>query len=492
LQLLLNRIATAANSWSLDSVDQKSYFPVVLVIGANGPRRQTAKTAEAYGMATLLSTPSPILEDLKAYLPDASILDQGNLTEYLAYFLCSGNFEANDPCYSFKYRTAPCTNVKGQVSWHDGLVKCPSSYFGCHVNFLNSFFIFFSLKYPFLRWKLHHLYGSIFADLMIQMLQEAADELSSLLLNPTNETVTLGDSSVDPFQILFRLQEEEKKDLKSFLSVSPSSSVDVSFLGGLSENITLESLTRKKSICHTALLPSQARYDGLVIGTGNRKSYLEDFDTGVSRDEIIGEPIDFSTFNDTYSVPRTLPLAFDKGLRNACELLLKIDYKDVFLVKGGVGWVSVLVPNDSEIAAYGPRRTKDSSGKESGARPLQGSETFFTASSPIDTVGSDNDGLIVICLEICDWNSCPASYISFPEDFNIQDQNATEGKSNVTIEVDGKSVTGVSKLHGNCFLLEGEQTGFNWGPGNEKGQYELKFNVDGTLKHLFISSIIVI
>lgn len=327
---------------------------------------------------------------------------------------------------------------------------------------------------------------------MIQMLQEAVDELAGLLLDPTNVTVTLGDSSVDPFQILFRLQEEEKNDLKSFLSVSPSASVEATFLASLSETIALDSLTRKKSICHTALLPSQARYDGLVIGTGNRKSYLDDFDTGVSRDEIIGEPIDFSTFNDTYSVPRTLPLAFDKGLRNSCEFLLKIDYKDVFLVKGGVGWVSAVVPNDSEIAAYGPRRTKVSSGKESGARPLQGSETFFAVSSPIDTVGSENDGLIVICLEICDWNSCPASYISFPEDFNIQGQNATEGKSNVTIEVDGKSVTGVSKLHGNCFLLEGEQNGFNWGPGNEKGQYEMKFNVDGKLKHLFISSIIVI
>lgn len=120
MQLLLNRIATAANFWSLDSADQQSYFPIVLVIGANRPRIQTAKSAEAYGMATLISTPSPILEDLKANLPDASILDQGNLTEHLAYFLCSGNFEANDPCYAFKYRTAPCTNVKGQVSWHDG------------------------------------------------------------------------------------------------------------------------------------------------------------------------------------------------------------------------------------------------------------------------------------------------------------------------------------------------------------------------------------
>lgn len=122
MQLLLNRITTAANFWSIDSADQLSYFPIVLVIGANGPRRNAAIKAEDFGMATLLSTPSPILEDLKANIPDASIHDQGNLTDYLANFVCSGNFESNDPCGKdeVKYRTEPCKHVKGQVSWHDG------------------------------------------------------------------------------------------------------------------------------------------------------------------------------------------------------------------------------------------------------------------------------------------------------------------------------------------------------------------------------------
>jgi hypothetical protein len=329
---------------------------------------------------------------------------------------------------------------------------------------------------------------------MIQMLQEAIDELDALLLNPTNGTVSSDDSSIDPFQILSRLQEEEKNDLKSFLSVNPSDMVDASFLADLSEKVALESLARKRSVCHTALLPSQARYDGLIIGSGNRKNHLEDFDTGVSRDEIFAGPIDNSTFKDSYSVPRTLPLVFDEEMRHSCELLLKIDYKDVFLVIGGVGWVSAIIPNESEIDAYAPNRSKarDSSGKESSPRPLHGSETFFSAPSPKDTASSANDGLIIICLEVCDWNRCPASYISFPGDFKMQGQNATEGDSSVVIEVDGKIVTGVSKLHGNCFLLEGEQNGFNWGPGNDKGQYELKFNIDGKLKYLFISSIIVI
>jgi hypothetical protein len=122
LQLLLNRITAAANFWSIDSAEQHSYFPIVLIIGADRPRRNVAKTAEDFGMGTLLSTPSPILEDLKAKIPDASIHDQGNLTDYLAYFVCSGNLESNDPCGNgeVKYRTAPCKNVKGQVSWHDG------------------------------------------------------------------------------------------------------------------------------------------------------------------------------------------------------------------------------------------------------------------------------------------------------------------------------------------------------------------------------------
>lgn len=345
-----------------------------------------------------------------------------------------------------------------------------------------------------LRWKLHHLYGVLYADLMVQLLQEAIDELAILLLNQTNVATTSSDHSIDPLAILSHLQEEERNDRISFLSVNASETVEASFLAGLSERITLESIARKRSICHTALLPSQARYDGIVTGSGNRKKYLEDFDVGVSKADIIGEPLDFYTSNDTYLIPRSLPLVFDEDLRHPCDMLLKIDYKDVFLVRGGAGWVSAVIPNDSEIDTYVPKRSKQqhSSKKKSDAVAFHGSKTFSIVPSSMDILSIDNNGLISICLEVCDWGQCPSYYLSLPDDLKRPGQNSTEGENKLAIEVDEKAVVDVVRFNGNCFLLEGEQNGLNWGEGNDKGQYELKFNIDGHDKHLHISSVIIL
>ena len=126
LELMLNRIVTAANFWTLSSSEQHSYLPIFLLLSPDGGRRNVMRTVEEYGLGTVvMKGQSPILRALKDKVPDAALLDvnsQNNLTEYLAYLVCNGSIEANDPCgdRAVKFKTAPCNDAKFQVKWHDG------------------------------------------------------------------------------------------------------------------------------------------------------------------------------------------------------------------------------------------------------------------------------------------------------------------------------------------------------------------------------------
>ena len=118
LELILNRIVTVANTWSINSSDQDSYLPTILLVGPDRGRLEVMANAEKNGLGVIVSTPDPILDSLKEKLPDADVFDQGNLTDHLSNFICKGKFEACGNNY--KFRAEPCKTVKGQVGWHDG------------------------------------------------------------------------------------------------------------------------------------------------------------------------------------------------------------------------------------------------------------------------------------------------------------------------------------------------------------------------------------
>jgi len=321
--------------------------------------------------------------------------------------------------------------------------------------------------------------------MLIQMLQEAVGELEAELFHPNEllqeNTTSLPDyQDIDSFQILSRLHEEEKSDRLSFLNETFKMKA-----GSDMKDIPLDVLARKTSFCHTALLPSQARYDGIVTGSGNKKLYFEKFDAGKNKIDILDSHDGGNIPIGSYLQPQPLPLSFDAKSRPSCDALILIDHKDFFLVPGGVGWVSAVIPNNAEIESYAPM-----AGVQLAMLENRVSEKTFKNSA-------DNylkhEGVIVICLTLCDWGKCPKDFFDFTGFFKEQDSNGTNvGVGELfSMEVDGIPVMHTRQL-GNCHFLRREDNSLNWGPGNEKGQYEIKFKLDKKDQHLHISSLIVL
>mmetsp|Transcript_7140 Transcript_7140/g.21270 ORF Transcript_7140/g.21270 Transcript_7140/m.21270 type:complete len:93 (-) Transcript_7140:3-281(-) len=91
--------------------------------------------------------------------------------------------------------------------------------------------------------------------------------------------------------------------------------------------------------------------------------------------------------------------------------------------------------------------------------------------------------MIMVCLKICPLGRCPDDSVGFGY--------IKRNLGKLFIEIDGHPVKQIKKLEG-CHFMAGDQ-GVQWGPGNENGQYEVKFKVvdPGTSHWMKISSIVV-
>jgi len=262
------------------------------------------------------------------------------------------------------------------------------------------------------------LKGRLIGHFLINSLEDAIFELDQLKSQH-------GD---DPTTLLAFLERLEQRDSQTFREKSPDTKVwdeDGVVFGNMGSNMVLQG----ESICHTALLPSRSRLEGI---TTEDESGI--FVKGVNQ-FLMSTPED-----------GVLPLAYDMNDRQLCQEL-EVDHKDFFLVREQDGWVSTFAPNNKELQVY-------------------------KRSTPVE-------GIIALCLKICPLNKCPDAYISI---------NEINRRSRLFITVDGNPVTHVEKLD-SCHILAGEN-GIRWG---QKDQFELRFRIHdpGTLKVLKISSIIV-
>jgi len=291
-------------------------------------------------------------------------------------------------CRENKFRTKPdCLDARYQVSWHPG-------------------------------WKDHMLRGRLIGHFLINSLEEAMFELDQLRSQ-------YGD---DQKALLDHLESLEFREERAFRQKSPDTKIWDSDEAVFSK-MGSEMVLRGESICHTALLPSRSRLEGITTETENGE-----FDTGVNQ------------FLMTKDIDGSLQLAFDMNDRQHCDLL-EVDHKDFFLVREQDGWVSTIVPNEKELEVY--RR-----------------------STPVE-------GIIVLCLKICPLNKCPDAYMNI---------NEIRKHAKLFMSVDGNPVTNVQKLD-TCHILEGAN-GIRWGK-KDQFQLSIRINDPGTLHVLKISSIIV-
>lgn len=360
-----------------------------------------------------------LYEVMAKRLPDAVIdksINMKSVPESVRYFNCNGNvegsFQCDDAlrnnicedydngkvCMDFKYdHLDDCHSTRYQKSWTPG-------------------------------WKVHQLKGRLLGYFLIDQLSDALIELDRLR--------TQSDSSKSTWKAIndhLKSQEEEEYetfyDSKDYIDKELFKN-DKSSLIGFDPKL----LYRERTICHTALLPSEIRYNGILTESTNRGNYENSkYDTGLP---------------EKYANPGgLLPLVHEPSSR--CKFM-DIDHKDYFLVRYTDEWLEATVPNSAEIATYGRRKYKP-------------------------------EGYIMICLKSCPLNRCPDDVIGF--------QSIGKARSPLSIRVSGKPVSGAKKFD-SCYLLEG-LNGYRWELGQHNFQHKIQFKIDeNSRKKLRISSFI--
>lgn len=256
-----------------------------------------------------------------------------------------------------------------------------------------------------------------------------------LLLDALKELDTMKEPS-DRKDMLAQLQRDEDADYDRFFS---SSVPDLDFVKGLwNENIDEDHavLFRSPAMCHTALLPAESRYKGILNNEMNNSSF-ENFDVGIERAEA-GKRSDANT---------SAMQLVHKNTKQ-CPSQVAIDSKDYFFVTYRSGEASLTVPNKAEKDIY-----------------------------VVD--GHEFHGLILVCFFRRHWERYPAGYLG-PEAVNNGD---------VTMWVNGNRVTEMSDVD-DCSLLRGDN-GYVWN-ANDQGEYVLTAQLNETYGFMQITSVILL
>lgn len=190
-------------------------------------------------------------------------------------------------------------------------------------------------------------------------------------------------------------------------------------------NVNIRELYLKRSFCHTALLPAEIRYRGLL--TQSSKVGFTSYDTGMPQPTAGDIPDNVDSGE--------IRLAYDpREHAQTCDYNTGIDFKDFFFLSTKDGWKTLIFPNDVEKSYY-------------------------------DVDPSRMIGMIIICLTGCDWNKC--------ENGDLRD---TFDQGHLSMEVNGVPVIEYTMV-GRCWALKSEQNGYKWTP-NFQGKYDIRAKVE--------------
>ena len=244
---------------------------------------------------------------LREQFPDSDTHpDPKSLPRAVAWFMCGGHHENDEPCKDYKFATnPPCAEAKFQTSWHNG-------------------------------WKDHLLIGSASATLLANMLQEALEEMVEREKNDPDATASISEAYLNTLRL------EEKVDRSVFRnSTIPSNRGDSA---SVDDNVW-RSFLRGHPVCHGARLPSDARFLGLVTNSRNKSVHIED---GYHVGYEVGYPSEKDMPMPEPKNDATPPALTVLSMRQGCEFPLNHDYKDAWIVRNSDEWMTDIYPNDAE------------------------------------------------------------------------------------------------------------------------------------------------
>ncbi|KAI2500373.1 hypothetical protein MHU86_14116 [Fragilaria crotonensis] len=335
--------------------------PAFVGINFEDFRVDMMRKLEDIGLTTFHLNERTDVDAMRSAIPDMLGMNQQEIDqvpEYVRYFKCKDQIETGQPgCDEHKYSDGMCVDRLHKASWHPG-------------------------------WRWQSLTGQMMAFFLVEHLEAAIEELENA-------------GEYDPSVMLTTLKELEDEDHARFISEDkiPKEPIvnflDEDFVSHVDPNI----IRNGTLICHTALLPSKIRYKGILTET----------DEAGGMNYYKGE--EYAVASNDKSSDGKMRLVFEQGERGPfCPVLTKIDDKDEFYTNEFDDWTSITIPNDAEIAEYGPFQPK---------------------------------GIIMLCLKMCDWGNCVSE--------ELREDALKDGR--MKMKVNGVPVTGVSQAH-ECFFIK--------------------------------------
>jgi hypothetical protein len=325
------------------------YRPALVAINQAAGVSMIAKYMQELGMTTL-GLDSGMYQQILEAVPDMFGKSEKEIDAtppYIQYLKCEGGIESGDPgCRDHKFNKTVCENRKYRTSWHPG-------------------------------WKVQALTGNLMAITMLDAVEDALQGLMDMDLKATGDDVEEAKKLVS--KKLGDLDREESMDYKKIFSEPFPDEVKLHMDRLWPEDakahltdMDLESFFKKTSFCHTALLPSEIRFKGLLTNNLTTAGTILDqvYDKGVYLSDIYrSEKPGPKTGNSP--APYKDPLHEEKngemrlvtnGFQN-CPEYLNLDIKDWFHTSSvSDGWQTLVLPNDSEKKYYNEFDTKNSKG----------------------------------------------------------------------------------------------------------------------------------
>ena len=355
---------------------------------------------------------------------DDENVDVEKLPPGIKYYMCGRHPEIQGDCVHHKWGTNPTCEpyggVRFQVEWHNG-------------------------------WKDHLFIGRSIAAFLVEYLSDAIKELSEPPVDAQEPVPSLTK------EYLNYLLQEESHDRDAFLNSPVPTNLFV-FENIGAGNFSL--FQRSNTVaCHTARLPADSRFHGLVLESHVSTSYLYG---GLTTYNSTSEGYADGHLPAPQQTDQELQPFLSYDYRAQCPFA-DIDAKDFFSVRDTDGWMKMIVPNPSEKA-------------------------FYASVKDADTT----HGFVLICNKQFDWGNGPDHFVSVTKVGNLTDI----GEMSMTIN--GVNVTGsvlMDQNYGSCFAMSHEG-GFIFPKSTNKelvdGQYEIRLRVLKPNSQAMISSVIVL
>jgi len=441
-------------SWDFAQTDKRSLkkselflYRALLGIDRDRDRRPAAFIMEAGGkgpdVQSLLKNGAAVLEEVglkgaTTRVPDSAGVDEIRVREmpsFVRNFRCGRSVESGDPrCADEKFDTATaCPKRRWTTSWHPG-------------------------------WKFHALRGNFMALFLADVLEESLRDIVA--------------STMSREALLRELVSQDRADHERFLASDLPKHHGEWLTAADVENVTESHLAEVRRIlykqhnyCHTAQLPAEIRYKGILFP---EKGPVDMFELNrIDGDDVLLDSKAGKRPNDSDG----LRLVTSTSQRQQCPILLNIDHDDYFYLHEKEGWKEITVPNDAEIQEYGSGGGGDDD----------------AASNALHLTG-----LISICYLFIPHEDfvVPGNIINgIADDYVV----GTDVKKKVEITVNDMRVASTAEVGGDAcyFLRHGKDGGSGasrnrfFFQSNDQGKFTIRVRVNSMNGYIRIRSIVV-